>query len=323
MNTALKSLSAIFGSAVLLLANFAVTAANAAPLKEAKVTQVIEDVKLLPGQSAPRPAAVSDTVKGDTAVRTGVNSRSELTFSDLTITRLGAQTIFSFHEGTRTIDLGGGAILLTVPKKSGGAQIKTAAVTAAITGTTVVFETHNFPKDVGYHADSDFKADAWYKFMVLEGEATFCRKNHPNECVRVAGGQMLIGKAGDPLGTPVSFDVASYITSNVFFTGFGALPPGTLDLIRVTANGQSGPLVDGSAATLQSLPPGVLAGNINTTNTLGSINPANTMHDKPVSEEQDEVVICHKGKVTLTLPRKAAEAHLKNHPTDHLGPCTD
>ena len=55
-------------------------------------------------------------------MRTGVESRSELTFSDLTIARLGANTIFSVNEGTRTIDLGGGAILVRVPKDSGGAQ---------------------------------------------------------------------------------------------------------------------------------------------------------------------------------------------------------
>src|ERR1700716_4324610 len=51
-----------------------------AGLKEARVTAVVKDVKLLPGQAEPKPAAVNDTVKSDTAVRTGVDSRSELTF---------------------------------------------------------------------------------------------------------------------------------------------------------------------------------------------------------------------------------------------------
>src|SRR5688572_9871624 len=100
-------------------------------MKEAQVTQVIRDVKLLPGQAEPRPAAVSDKVQGDTAVRTGTDSRAELTFADLTIARLGANTIFSFNEGTRTVQLGSGAILLRVPKGSGGAKVQTAAVTAA------------------------------------------------------------------------------------------------------------------------------------------------------------------------------------------------
>ena len=118
------------------------TSAYSEQLKEAHVTQVVKDVKLLPQQAAPRPAAVNDPVREGTAVRTGTQSRSELTFTDLTITRLGANTIFSFNEGTRTMNLGGGAILFQVPKGSGGATIKTAAVTAAITGTTGIGEFH-------------------------------------------------------------------------------------------------------------------------------------------------------------------------------------
>src|SRR5437588_10514612 len=129
-------------AALAVAISFAISPAGGGVLKEARVTQVIKDVKLLPGQAAPRPAVVSDNVKGDTAVRTGADSRAELTFADLTIARLGANTIFSFNEGTRTITLTNGAILLRVPKDSGGAKIQTAAVTAAITGTTVIAEYH-------------------------------------------------------------------------------------------------------------------------------------------------------------------------------------
>src|SRR5207248_9758412 len=57
-------------------------------LKEAQDTQVIQDVRLLPSNAAPRPASVSDRVHEDTAVRTGVESRTELTFQDMTLTRL-------------------------------------------------------------------------------------------------------------------------------------------------------------------------------------------------------------------------------------------
>ena len=107
---------------------------TAADLKEAQVTQVIQDVRLLPSNAAPRPAAVNDNVRQGTAVRTGVQSRSELTFQDKTITRLGEKTIFSVGEGARTIELGSGQFLLYVPKHSGGAKVKMGAVTAAITG---------------------------------------------------------------------------------------------------------------------------------------------------------------------------------------------
>ena len=102
--------------------------------KEAKVTQVIQDVRVLPSNASPRPAAVNDDVRQGTAVQTGVQSRSELTFKDKTMTRLGEKTIFSVGEGPRTIDLGSGQFLLYVPKKADAMKVKTGSVTAAITG---------------------------------------------------------------------------------------------------------------------------------------------------------------------------------------------
>ena len=103
-------------------------------LKEAKVTQVIQDVRVLPSNASPRAAAVNDDVRQGTAVQTGVQSRSELTFKDKTMTRLGEKTIFSVGEGPRSIDLGSGQFLMYVPKKAGGVKVKTGVVTAAITG---------------------------------------------------------------------------------------------------------------------------------------------------------------------------------------------
>ena len=93
-------LSVILGSAV---------SVTAAQLKEAQVTQVVKDVKLLPTGAAARPATVNDEVRDGIAVRTGVDSRSELKFTDQTLARLGANTLFSFSEGTRNLNLQDGA----------------------------------------------------------------------------------------------------------------------------------------------------------------------------------------------------------------------
>jgi len=126
---------------ILTIASLAFALASGIPnqvradeLKEAKVTQVIQDVRVRPSNASPRPAAVNDDVRQGTAVQTGVQSRSELTFKDQTITRLGEQTIFSVGQGPRTIDLGSGQFLLYAPKKAGGAKVKMGSVTAAITG---------------------------------------------------------------------------------------------------------------------------------------------------------------------------------------------
>src|SRR5437879_11226274 len=153
--------------------------ANAADLKEARVTQIIRDVKLLPNAAPARPAVVNDPVRNGTAVRTGVESRTELMFTDATLARLGANTIFSFSEGTRNLELTDGAMLLRVPKNAGGAKINTAAVTAAITGTTVMLEFHK---------------NSYVKFIVLEGTGRIFLPNRVGESVLVHAGQMLITK---------------------------------------------------------------------------------------------------------------------------------
>src|SRR2546430_5090868 len=96
--------------------------------------------KLVPENAAAREAALNDKVAEDTGVRTGGDSRSELTFPDLTITRLGANTIFSFNKAGRTAKVDTGSILLRGPKDSRGGPVRSSAVTVAITGTTVIFE---------------------------------------------------------------------------------------------------------------------------------------------------------------------------------------
>lgn len=75
---------------------------------------------------------------------------------------------------------------------------------------------------------------------------------------------------------------------------------------------------DGSQLAFR--PRGVDAGNINSSS-LGTINPGNISGQGNVqSGNQERVTICHDG-TTLNLPRPAAEAHIRNHSGDSLGPC--
>ena len=206
---------------------FLAVSLHAAELNEARVTQVVNDVKILPEQSAPRPAVVSDAVRDKTAVRTGTQSRSELTFNDQSITRLGANTIFSFERGTRVMNLGEGAILFQVPKGSGGAIIKTAAVTAAITGTTGIGE---------FHAGTGAHAKPIVKWFCLEGTIHVSLTNGSGEKVVLKAGQM-IASDGTKLPQPASFNIAALKRTSLFFVGFKTPLP-SLDLINVAANNQ-------------------------------------------------------------------------------------
>ena len=193
-------------SATFVLASQTAMAAG----KEARVTQIIREVKLLPSEADPRPAAVNDKVSEDTGVKTGGDSRSELTFPDLTITRLGSNTIFSFSKSGRTAKVDSGSILLRVPKDSGGGTIKNNAVTVAVTGTTVIFEGSRGTKS---------------KLITLEGSARMSLTSKPKDFRNVLAGQMLDVPAGaTTLPMPVNIDLNDVMRKHPLITDFKPLP---------------------------------------------------------------------------------------------------
>src|SRR5436190_12519413 len=143
---------------------------------QGRVTQVVQDVKVVPSGSAARAATVNETVHQGSAVQTGTQSRSELTFQDQTITRLGEKTIFTVGQGARSVELGSGQFLLYVPKKAGGAKVKMGSVTAAITGTTVMGNV--YPSGI-------------VEFTVLEGSACLYL-DRMGQSLQVSAGQMVV-----------------------------------------------------------------------------------------------------------------------------------
>src|ERR1043165_5807866 len=181
--------------------------------KEARVTRVIRQVELVEqNQSAPKPAAVNDKVTEDTAVRTGKESRSELTFKDLTITRLGENSIFTFNKAGRDVQLNAGSILLYVPKNSGGAHMSTDAVSVAITGTTVILRAKN---------------DGRSTLTVLEDGARVSLTTHPEESVFVRAGEMVDVPAGAlKMPKPVKIDLQTAMNTPLI-TDFPPLPKQT------------------------------------------------------------------------------------------------
>jgi len=218
--------SNIFASCLIAGAAFFIGYAIAAnsPKKEARVTQIIRDVQLLPAGATPRPALPDDQVTENTGVRTGDESRSELTFEDLTITRLGANTIFSFDKAGRRGELESGSILLRVPKNSGGAEFRTRAVTVGITGTTVILESTRLGNA---------------NLIVLEGDARMRLVKYPKEFKNVRAGQML-NVQGDAmkLPAPEEVDLDQIRKTHPLLTDFPPLPSD--DLIRTAIKKQRG-----------------------------------------------------------------------------------
>ncbi len=194
----------------------------AADKEEARVTQVVHDVRVLASNGAPRLASVNDNVRPGTAVRTGNDSRAELTFTDRTLARLGANTLFSFGERARNFDLASGSILFYVPKGSGGARISASVATMGGTSFTAMAE---------YHRKS------WIKFMILEGHGSVSLKYHPDETRALHAGQMIMVRpAATKLPEPQNVDLSELIKTSLLITKFPSLP--SLNLILREAQNQ-------------------------------------------------------------------------------------
>ena len=160
---------------------------------ETRVTQVVKDVKLGSSQTAPRRIAVGESLRDGDAINTGVTGRSELTFADHTIARLGAKTNIRINDGARTIDIGEGAMLFQIPKDARPLKIKTAALAVASTGATAIIERH----------------DQFYvKVLVLEGTVRCYLTNRLGESLLLQPGQILITKPEiTALPEPAHFDI--------------------------------------------------------------------------------------------------------------------
>jgi uncharacterized RmlC-like cupin family protein len=183
---------------------------DGAQLKEARVTQVVKDVKLGSPQAAPRQVAVGESLRDGDAINTGVTGRSELTFSDQTIARLGVKTNVSFSNETRTVDLGEGAMLFQIPKGAGRLKIETAAIAVASTGATAIIERHG---------------QFYVKVLVLEGSVRCYLTNRLGESLLLRPGQILIAKPDvTALPEPADFDIAREMKTCLLVREFQPLP---------------------------------------------------------------------------------------------------
>lgn len=121
-------------------------------------------------------------------------------FQDKTLTRLGAETFFSFKAGTRDLSLDRGTMLLQVPKGCGGARIRTASVTASITGTTIMIE-HLPAKHL--------------KVLVLEGSLRLSPNGRFGEAMQLTAGKMVIMKPdAKRIPEPVNVDLRTVVRTS-------------------------------------------------------------------------------------------------------------
>jgi hypothetical protein len=184
---------------------------QAKPLTESTFTEVIKDVNVVaqPTKTA-APAKANELFKFPDLVRTGTESRAELTAADKTITRIGANTVFSFEPAGRDINLQQGSVLFHSPTGRGGGTIKSGGASAAVLGTTLIVAT------TPVQAPTDRNG---FKVILLEGKG---RVTLPNGRSRtLTGGQLVFVLPGQTeFGPVLDINLSRLVAGSTLVTGF-------------------------------------------------------------------------------------------------------
>lgn len=176
-----------------------------APIDHAKITEVVNEVSVLDPQSKKSgPAKPLATFGTPDIMKTGADSRSEMVADDQTVTRVGANTLFSFEPKERVINLQQGSVLFQSPPGRGGGTIRTAAATASVLGTTVI---------------AVVTKTGGFKFLVLEGTG---RLQMPNGKVWILhAGQLIVVAPGATVPGPIlNFLLRNEVESSLLVIGF-------------------------------------------------------------------------------------------------------
>jgi hypothetical protein len=228
-------------TALQVLAFIAALPLNAASYKQAEFTRLENEVKVLKENVAPKAAAVGEQINPVTSVATGANSRAELRFPDKSLTRLGANSRFTLRGEARTLDLNSGVMMLQVPDQITGAKVRTAAVTAAVTGGTVIFE---------------FLPDGYIKVVVVEGSVDLSMNKDPSNFTTISAGQMIIMKPDSTtFPRPVDVDLKRLLQTSKLLSANDNNAPNT-NLIQDAVQHQQGEIRDGDLVKTHLVIPG-------------------------------------------------------------------
>ena len=226
----------------------------AAPLTESTFTEIIHEVNTLSAACNAAPAKVSNVLKAPDRVRTGPESRAELTAPDQTITRVGANTVFSFADNGRALNLEQGNLLFHAPKGLGGGTIKSGGAAAAVLGTTLIVSA---------------TPDGGFKVILLEGKGTVTLPGGASATMRA--GQLVFVLPGGTLSRVLDINLGKLVGGSLLINGFPDELP-SLPLILAAVNQQNSQLASGNA-TDTGEPADHFAGSQPPGNGLNTIDP--------------------------------------------------
>ena len=209
----------------------------AAPLTESTFTEIINEVNTLTADGNTVPARINDLVKAPERVRTGPQSRAELTAPDQTVTRIGANTVFSYADSGRTLNLEQGSLLFHAPRGIGGGTIKSGGAAAAVLGTTLIVAA---------------TPGGGFKVILLEGKGRATLLN--GKAVKLKAGQeVFVLSGGKAFSQVLNINLDKLVRGSLLVEGFSH-ELSSLPLIQAAIKGQQGSLSSGAASDT-GLPP--------------------------------------------------------------------
>ena len=176
----------------------------AAPLTESTFTEIINEVNTLSAAGDATTAKSGDILKAPQRVRTGPQSRAELTAPDMTITRVGANTVFSYADSGRTLNLEQGNVLFHAPKGLGGGTIKSGGAAAAVLGTTLTVSA---------------TTGGGFKVILLEGKGKVTLPNG-NSATLKAGQEVFVLPGGKSFSKVFDINLDNLVAGSSLVKGF-------------------------------------------------------------------------------------------------------
>jgi hypothetical protein len=186
-----------------------------------RITYVSNDVRLAPKQGAAPRVSIGEVVSPGTTINSGTKARSELTFENQTVARLGANTSLKLGSELATMELRDGAMLFQIPKGA-SAEITAGPIIITSKRATGLLERNR---------------DTYIKLLLLEGEARVALSNRVGESMVVEPGQVLItGPKAASLPEAAYFDIVRAVRTCQLISEFPPLR--NQDSIEVEARKQ-------------------------------------------------------------------------------------
>jgi len=203
-------------------------------------------------------AVLNDKVESNTQVGTGAQSMCELSLDDKSVTRIGANAVFTFVEQERLVKCDKGTFLVSKDPETDTMTVTTGSVTAAVNGSTVMF---------------DVTGDATHVAVAETTTGVVVTDKNGKSMTLQSGEGISATPAGMASATPRSVDVKD-LTSSPLFTEAGLAPLANNALIKGVVSAQESAKAAGISFTSEIND--VIAGRIDSATALARANGMDT-----------------------------------------------